>query len=545
MNTRIVLQHGLRIARVERTRTRRQLGRSSALRAVIVVGVLAFSIVAGFRAYTVGVALRTEGAALPVGVLRVATAVGFLGVLVGVSQRTSRIRERLDTDHLLTTVPAREVVVGIVLAVSSRFALRMSLVTLGVAIGFAIGAQSLPSVVTIVFAVCGFVVFTALCGVALSFGIELLTTRSVRFRRYKNALIATVFFLLVFLLPFGDALIAVESVTAWVAVAPTAWFVDLGVLGASVGHASLLRGVGALGILVVGIPSLTVVTTALATRVWETEPVSATMIHRSRSLIGDGLAEQVFATRVSRPVLTVARKRWLQERRLPRGLFSVSFLVVVLLPGVFLPALAAGEVPGISLLLLVVTISVGVGLAVGLEPIGTEYSSLPMTLTTISGTQFVRGELLAGLSLGASVLLVGTFLLGVGSPLGVLETMLIVVAGIGVCTCSVVLSAAVGMGVAYRDLAPAPLPFTSATIYAEIGWASFVRLSVVLVLLGVVCLPAVAGYSVAFFEPGTVLGIPIAIVRVGSLLLTAMLSVGVSIVAYRRAVRLYDQYTLP
>jgi ABC-2 type transport system permease protein len=540
------LRHSLQIARVETTRSRRQLGRSSTLRAAIAVVVIVFAVGSGIGAYTFGTLIRDGQATLPLETLHLVATGGFLALLVGFVQQTSNLTERINTDHLLTTVSAHTAVLGVVLAVLYRTIIRIAPTSVCVAVGFAVGTRSPAIALTILVAVAGLFALTALVGVCLSLTVELVTTRSPRFRRYKNVLVALAFMLVV----IGWVGVSEELVSAalglrpdWISAAPTAWFVDLGLLGMAGSDPNVLRSVGALALLAGGIPVFLALTARFAERVWMTEPVSAKRLHRSRPLVGEGFTERLFAGRVSRPVLTVARKRWLQERRVPRAIMMPGYLLVLLL-GVLFPILATGEVPGISLVVLVAICAAATGLAFGLAPIETEYSSLPMTLTSVTGEQFVRGTALTGVAIGAPITVVVTLLLAVGSPLGVLEPLLIAVVGVVLCGCSVTLAAAIGMRVSYRDLLPGPLPFSSATIHAEIGTAGFIKMGEMLGLLGLVCLPAVGGYLFAFLGSGTGAAVPIALVRIGSLGLTALLAVGVSILTHRRAVCRFDRYTL-
>lgn len=537
-------RHSAQIARTERIRTRRQLGRSSTLRAIIAIVVVGLAVASGFGVYTFGSALRRGQDTLPLETLQIAVTVGCLALLVGFVQRTSRLGERVDTDHLLTTVPAHEVVLGVVLAVAARTATRVSLTAVSVAIGFAVGTGAPASAVTILVAVAGLFALTALLGVALSFVVQLVTTRSPRFRRYKNALIVIGFFLVL----GGWTAIDLDQLTVgflrrWLTSLPTAWFVDLGLQGLPAVQSGGLRSLGAVALVVGGLPVLTVVTTVLATRVWETEPVSSAVLHRSRSLVGDGLAERLFAGHVSRPVLTVARKRWLQERRVPRALFMAGYVFLLVLLVVF-PALVAGGVR-LAPILVAFVLAAESGLAFGLTPVATEYSSLPMTFTTSPGEQFVRGTLFAGVAIGTPVTALATFGLGVLGPPGVFEAVLLGVTGAVLSVCAITVATAVGMGVSYRDLVAVPVPLTSSTMYGEIGGAGFVRMGKLLGLVAVVCSPALVGYLSVVFDPvSTMLGVPTVAVRVGSIAVTIGLAVSVSTVAYRRAVRLYDDYTL-
>lgn len=546
MSPRSWFRHSVQIARIEWTRSRRQRDRVSALRAGLVVVVFCFSGVGGIGAYSIGRAIHHGHATLSLGGMQVAATVGFLMLLWQFAQQTSAQLERINTDLLLTTVPAREVILGVMFFVYSRVAGPLSLPLLCVAGGFALGTQSLASALFLIIAVTGFLALAALIGVGLSLATELATTRSPRLRRYlKRFPVVAFVLLLVVWTQLVDGSVPIDLLLRFLGDIPSAWFVDLGLLGTSGVQSDFLRGIGALGLLGGGSPLLMVIVIVLAKHIWATEPVSAATLHRSRSLVGEGIAERLFADRVSRPVLTIARKRWLQERRVPRGLLIGGYMLLIL-PIVYLPILAAGEIPAIAPILLAFVCAAGVGLAFGIALLGVEYPVLSMTLTTVSGQQFVRGTILAGVAIGAPVTAVVTLILGLGSPLGPIEAIGVALASVVLCGCSVTLAAAIGMNVSYHDFWPIPIPLTSAVAYGEVGRMGFIRMGVLLALVGLVCLPAFVGYLSAFFAPvATALDIPPAVVRGGLLVLTTATAVTVSIPAYRRAVVLFDQYTLP
>lgn len=73
-----------------------------------------------------------------------------------------------------------------VLFVYSRVAVSGYLSALIVAVGFALGAQSPASALTIMIAAADFVTLAALFGIVLSLAAELATIQSPRLRRYKN-----------------------------------------------------------------------------------------------------------------------------------------------------------------------------------------------------------------------------------------------------------------------------------------------------------------------------------------------------------------------
>ncbi|MDL0138609.1 hypothetical protein PNP85_03680 [Halobacterium salinarum] len=479
--------------------------------------------------------------------MQAAAVAGFTMLLWVSAQRTSRVFERLNTNHLLTTIPTREAALGVVVSVYSQVIPPFSLPVLSAAVGFAIGTQSLASTLTIVVAVVAFVALAVLFGIVMSLAAKLATIQSPRLRRYRNG-IYILAYILVFIVwiaviqgPISD-----EFIVELLRRVPVAWFVDLALLPTPEIQTGVARSVGALCVTIVGVPVLASVAISLATRVWNADPISATEIHRSRSLVGDGFVERLFAGLVSRPVLTVARKRWLIERRVPLGLMMAGYLII-LLPSVFLPAFAVGEIPGISLVSFAFICAVGTGFAFGTTLLGGEYQSLQMTLTTVSGKEFIRGAVLAGVALGGPITAAGMLILGVGSSIGILETLLLAFSGVVLCVSSTTIAAAISMRVSYYEFQLTPIPFTDATAYEERGLKGFINLGLVLALVGLVCLPVFVSYGLMFFNSSvaTVLNIPITVMRITSLILTVFLAGGVSVVAYRRAIRSYNQYTLP
>jgi len=139
---------------------------------------------------------------------------------------------------------------------------------------------------------------------------------------------------------------------------------------------------------------------------------------------------------------------------------------------VLFPALVAGGAL-LAPILFAFLFATGTGFAFGMQPISTEYSSLRMTLTTL-----------------------GTLLLATraGAPVGSLEAVAPGLSGGVLSICGVAVAAVIGMRVSSRESVAAPVPLTSATMYAEVGSAGFLRMGSLLGLLGLVCLPAVCGY---------------------------------------------------
>lgn len=539
------LRHALLIARIERTRSQRQPGHSSTWQTLRVIALVVFSIGGGIGAYGVGQLVARGRLTLPVSAIQATVVAGFLTFLWMAIQRTSRVNEQLNTDHLLTTVRASEAALGLVFTVYRRVAVPVFLPALGVAVGLALGTQTPVIALTTGVAVVGIVTLAALLGIVLRLGAKLATSQSPRLRRYKNYTYVLAFILAFFIwITIFQGPVSNQATIEWLRVVPLAWFVDLAFLGLTDVPASQARGLGVLGATVVGLPILMMATISLAERVWTADRVGESEIHRSRSLVGAGLAERMFAGWVSRPVLTVARKRWLQERRVPIGLLFQGY-VLMLTPLVFLPIFAAGEVPGVSLVSLAFLSAIGTALAFGAELLGAEYSSLPMTLTSVSGRHFIKGTMFAGVTISGPLTMLVILLLGLGSPLGGVELLVLGLAGISLIACSVTVSALLALDVSYYEFRPESIPFTGITAYIESGgifkWAK------IFAAVGLVCLPAFVVYGAAFVggPVAPALGASMPAVRIAVLLVTVFLATIVTVLAYRRAVTRFNEYTLP
>lgn len=539
------LRHSAQIAQTERTRSRRRRGRSSLWRAFIAVVVVLIAAGLAVGAYEIGSTLRRGQFTLPLVVIRTATTAGFLLSIWRFTRRASSRIERVDTDLLLTTVPAREVALGVMIHEYSRVAVPISLPVLGVALGFAIGIRSPATALMIIVAVAGFVAFSLLVGFVLGLSAGPIAEQLPFIRRYRR-----VFSLVAYLLPTIVALavfwgvVPLASVIRWLRTLPFGWFIDLGLLGVPGVQSGFLRGVGALCFVVLGCPLFVLVTARLAKFHWYAEPVSPKTTQHSQALVNAGIAERLFGNIVSQPTLTVARKTWLYERRVPAGLLSATIVVYIpILVGIYV--LKTGKIPTIAPMLLAFAGAWGTSFVFGINLLGKEYPVLPMTLTAITGRQFVRGIVLAGVAVGATVTTLITLIVGLVSPVGVVGAVLVALVGGLLCVCGITLAAVASLRVSYRDIMKVPLPYLEGNIYSDAGWSSFIDPFAVLLVLTLVSLPVFVSYlsiTAAFLT--TVFGIPIAAIHIGGAVLTAVLSAGISKLTYQRAIRLFNQYTI-
>ncbi|WP_339105526.1 hypothetical protein [Haloterrigena salinisoli] len=473
--------------------------------------------------------------------------VGLPTAIVIFAQATSRRLERAETDLLLTTVTTREFVVGIGLAVYSRVALPWLAPVCSGAVGFAVGVRSPVTAAAIVVAVSGFLALAAVVSAVGVFAWGLVPARVTVLVRQRSVLRYVLIGVggLIASVVAGGGLPPFDRVTEIARRAPIAWLVDLGLIAVPEIDTVSRRGLGALVVLAVGIPGGVIAAVAIADRVLGEEPGQIESTAVSRSLVGAGLSSRLFGRYVSRPTLTVARKRWVQERRISLAFFMAICFPMFGLSGIVLYALSVRDVPPIALVSIAFVCATGVGQGFGSEVLGAEYPVLPMTLTSASGREFVRGTVLAAVAVGAPPTALLTLGAGLVGSVGVLEAVLVSVASVAWCCCSAAVATALGMDVRYRDIYPMPYPFTSAMIYGEIGRASFIRLGLVGVALSVVCLPAAIAAVPAVTDAMTaVLGVPAPVVRSAAVLLTIGIALAVSRAAVDRAAESYAAYTL-
>lgn len=474
------------------------------------------------------------------------TVVCFLGLCWTAGKGITGRLSRIEPEFLLTTVPVREVVTGALLLSYARIGARTAPPVVAGAVGFGLGARSPASSVAIVFAAVGLVALAIVTGAAIGLALAVAAARSPRLRRFRNVMQVLAFVLgLAAWSVVSAAADPVALVAGWLAPLPPAWFVDVALIGAPAVSTELGRAAGAAATLAVGLPILALAATSLAAIRWTTEPVGSVREHRPRSLVAGGVSDKLLGTSVSRPVLTVARKRWLQERRVPRAAWLFAAVVLWAVTGVSVYALDAGRIPAAAPAIVAVACAIAIGVAFGMTPIGTEYQGLKLTLTAIPGREFVRGTVLAGVGVGAPVSVIVAAILGIAGGLGVPETAAVAVAGVALCTCAVTVGVALGMRADYFDFMPMPMPMSSATVFAEVGRWSFYRPGIALGVASVLAVPAVLAFAPGFAgSVSSASGLPHGIVRIAGSALSTAGAVGTAVVAYRHAVAEYEDYRL-
>jgi ABC-2 type transport system permease protein len=537
------LSHGARIARTAWLRERRR-SRSTT---VVAAGLLVLVAAGAMAGYAASGAFSSGEPVVRVPAVRALGVVVPAVAAVAAARRLAAVVEAIRTDLLLTTVPPADVAVGATLYACSRALVPVATPVLAAVVGVAVGARSVATLALGAVAVVGVAALGSLVGVVVRFAVLLAAVRSPRVRRYGNVARVVVLALAFVGVPVvAPAVASSVPLAAWASATPFAWSVDLALVAAPGLQAGGDRAVAAVVLVAVGTPVAAAAAVAVGVRALSADRVDAGGTDTDSGLAPGGPAARLLGARVSRPTLAVARKRWLQERRVPRVLLAVGYLLL-LAPVVYLPVLVSGTVPGVSLVAFAWLCAVGVALPFGLQLLGAEYQALPATLASAPAPHYVRGGLLSGGAVGVPAAVAGVVGLGAVSPLPRAEVALLALAGVALVVCAVTLGVALGFRVPYFGIRRLPVPFVDVELYGTDGRRGFVNLGVVVAVVALVASPAFALYAVAFVG-GDLAGLAGAnsiAVRAGSLVVTTALAAVVSAWAYRRAVQSFGEYRLP
>jgi hypothetical protein len=433
-------------------------------------------------------------------------------------------------DGYLTTVPARDLVGGLLLSGYLRVGGLFAAPLLVACVAFGVGAQSLAATVLAAVGVVTITVTSFLVGYPLGVAIAYVVGRSKLFERYKTA-IGVLAFVGYFGLIVTDTLGAVfQPVVEIARASPVAWYADLALLPVSTPASALKAGgvvVGSVAVSLVGV----LASVRLSERRWYADAVDTDERHTDSA--SGGRLDSLLGRRTA----WVARKSWLRARRAPIKLVYVAYPVFVLIT----PVQASVDAGHVTTTLATSVALYGAwmtGALFTLNPLGDEGAVLPVTATTgVTGRQFVVGLVAASALLGvpATVAVAGT--LAVLSPLGVVPLACTVVAA---AVLPLLASAvAVGVGTKFPKYEATSMG-RSREVVVPSTWA-FVVYTLVFLLT--------AGVATGLQEPGVaevladLLGVGTAAVHVTSLVVGVGLASAAAIVAVRTAVGAFDSYT--
>lgn len=538
------VRQGVKIARAEWIRHHREFRTPLTGRPVVLVILVGIASALGWLGYSLGRDL-IAGQPLPDGVVSLFVSAAFVWMVWRSSKYTHVRFERLNPNFLLTTVPARTAALGLLGFVYARLLTTLVVPTLGIAIGTAIGLRSPTVVLTITLASACVAVLAAVLGATSRLAARLVALRLVRARYYRDLLIVFGWIpLIIAAMLLQELSFSLAPLAGLLGALPLAWFVDLALIGTPTDTVGSLRHtLRVFALLGTTIPIFTAGTTLLARQVWEHDSTSSTGTRGSHSLLKTGVVERFVGERIPRAMYTVARERWLMERRVPQGLLSTGYALLFMgVVGFPVVALAGGTTS--LLVFFAVTLGLVTGVAFSSDPIGTEYRALPMLFTSVTGRQFVGGSLLAATVVGIPLIALIIVPLGIVGPVGFGQTFLIALLGSAVCTCTAAVATMVGLGVERFNYAPVPFFFTDVPIYAEVGAAAFLRHGLVLAIGVFASIPAFVGTAPPIYEAIAAHGVPTAVVQIGALLLTLLIAPIITRTAFRVAVQRFRDYQL-
>ncbi|WP_137284381.1 hypothetical protein [Halorussus salinisoli] len=569
------LSHATRIARVEVRRSVRAIRSSNTRAAAFGIALLFWvalpTVGGGFVAYQLGRALPE----VPVSVLdlvRGGSAVGWVGLAVLAAARSAGKKGELESpDGVLTTVPARDAALGLLLAEYVRMALVASIPVLTVAAALAVGAGVVAPLVAIPATAALVLAVAVSVGFPVGIGVKWVTLKSPWLARHKTALLVAAFglyFLAVTSQAFDEVVTGLQRALRDT---PLAWFGDAALLGLPGIAAVPTYALGAAALAAVLVPALAGVGIRSATTLWYTDrardgrdekaestgndyrasPTSrasdadgtagasasdVTNAPEARPGFGERVLSAAFSGLLARPTRTVTLAVWRRSKRAPIRLLYVAYPLFFL----YAPLRTAFEsgVPT-SLPVLVALYGTWAAGATALNPLGDEGSVLPTTLLSgIDGRQFVVGHVLSSALVGVPVVALAAGIAGALSPLSTVNSLALTAASAVLVVAGTVL--AVGIGVLFPRFGTVEV-FRSREVTMP-SKGAFAAYS--LVLLG-----GAVGAMVALVGPiaglvGELLGVPQVAVRVvgGGL---AVLVGGVGpVVGFRWAAEKFEEYAL-
>lgn len=478
-------------------------------------------------------------------VVRGALALAWLAVTVFVAQhavgKTARIEHE---DGLLTTVPAPDVLGGLVLAEAARFLSIFTLPVVAISAAFALSIGAPAAFVTIILALLMLFTTALLAGHIIGVVIKIIFGQSELLTRYKSVL-AVVAFVAYFAAILTDTLGQfVARLFPLVQSTPMAWFGDLLVAGVPGISPSPVRIAGAVVLFVVAVPLLLALDIRAATRLW-----FADRAQPGTKTYSSAESNAEFLSRIAaRPTRTVTAKIWRRTKRAPLRLIYIIYPLFFLIAPLQ-TVVTTGEIPSSLPVLFALYGAWAIG-AAALNPLGDEGVMLPVTLTSsVRGGQFVRGHVLAVATIGLPLIVAVTAITGILSPLGPSAWLPLAIGSAVLCVLGPVVALAVGtvfprfgavnISQSRRVVVPSKTAFVVYSIVLAVG---FLAGAIALIPAGANLLADgikfVSGLLVSpiVIEPATL--------RVVSGGVAVLFAVVLPAIAYRYVVRRFEAYTV-
>jgi ABC-2 type transport system permease protein len=350
-------------------------------------------------------------------------------------------------EGVLTVVPTREALAGLLLAEYVYFLVWALLPAIGIATGLTLGAGVVWPILAVPLGVAGAGLLSVTIGYPLGLAIRHFASRFKIVAQHKTAIIGLVivgYFVALTTGVWDDLMVQLfEPMQA----SPIGWFADLLLWGTPGVGAVTLNAVGAVALIVV-VPTLGLLAgSRLAARHWFSDPVLAgvTESNRARSRDATTALEARLATILGRETAGLVTLSWRRARRSPLKLLY-AFYPILLLVGLFADIVQTGQIPAYLPYAVLVFGAWAAGVVFTLNPLGDQGGALASTLLSrVRGPTFVRAHVLASLivavPLGTAATAVVTFL----SPLDPAMAVVVVAATPVVMVLSAALSVGIGM----------------------------------------------------------------------------------------------------
>jgi hypothetical protein len=455
------LRHAIQVGVFEFRRSVRAIWRDKARFGLMALGLVFPSVIlVGFTVLFAD-AIRGAGTiSLPEQVSGMVALFWLFGVFI-IAQRVASARPRIDAEPLmLTTVSSRTAAGGLLVAETLRVLAYLGLpaLTLTGVVLYLFGPS--VSLVSLPLAAVLFAATAVVGGSVVGYAVAWLVATSRFVARHKTVLGSAVALLAMggyalTLLPqtgFGG-----QAALAWL---PVGWFADLAALGTPITGARS-RVVGALLGSVVILVGGGIVVERVTAALWFTDPVSvdddavgepearSTDSDEQPSPRRDALAAAIrplsVPGAVAAPTRHVAEWALLRTRRDPRRLMFLLMPVVLFGSSFISTGVQSGSLRTLAAPLCAVALPWMAGVLVAMNPFGDEGAVLPITLTTVSGTQYVRGLILPCLIFGLPVVVVVTAGAALFSPDGLVPSLVLVFLSVYLTVVAAAIAPAIGM----------------------------------------------------------------------------------------------------
>jgi len=479
------------VAHTEIRRTWRRVRTSSRnnMIAGIVVG-LFYALIGAVMAFFLGSLVAEEGLSTMTQPRMVALAVLVIGTFI-VAQRTVKRTGSLDAPGaVLTAASPAAVAVGVMGAEFGRALLFLGLPAGVTILAYGLGTgDPLAAVVLAAVALCVLAVVIAV-GFAVGMAARRVSMRSQFVTRHRGKLGVVGTFL-----AFGGYMFFLEGHALSRAIVdpllglPLAWLGDLALAGTPNVSASSGQLLGAVGVVVLGVPIGARAGVALSRRVWFGERVRPA--ERSGvTVAGTDLLGWLPDAHLPMATRAVVRKSVLRARRSP---FIVQYALVpyfVLAMFGIQFAIQSGSIPSWLTHGMAVAGVVATGTAFALNPIGGEEGLLPLTLTCgVDSRSFLAGLTVAGWVVGIPATVGGTILAGflLGIPPMTIGSIVLVASGMALGAPGLAMFG----GVVFPSIETQSLPGGSETV--EPSTYAFLLFAVG---LGIAALPVTVAWAV-------------------------------------------------